>query len=159
MDLQGENGHSEKTRWQRSQTSTTVDTARPQKKKRPKNECKFWINSDTCIHCSQELDPGNRDVATGAISGIYTLLKSVQVNFLWGNNEFRAVIVLKFYTSPKNFYTFPKQISGYAPAREEHSLAVFTARRYALCGLSYRNSVRLSARLSVRLSHSWTVST
>ena len=34
-----------------------------------------------------------------------------------------------------------------------------TVRRYALHGLSYRNSVRPSVRLSVRPSHSWTVST
>ena len=36
---------------------------------------------------------------------------------------------------------------------------VFTVRRYALHGLSYRNSVCLSVCLSVRPSHSWTVST
>jgi len=34
-----------------------------------------------------------------------------------------------------------------------------TSRRYALRGLSYRNSVPLSVRPSVRLSHLWTVST
>jgi len=37
--------------------------------------------------------------------------------------------------------------------------AVFTVRRYALHGLSYRNSVCPSVRPSVRLSHSCTVST
>ena len=36
---------------------------------------------------------------------------------------------------------------------------IFTVRRYALHGLSYRNSVCPSVCLSVRLSHSWTVST
>ena len=38
-------------------------------------------------------------------------------------------------------------------------IVFFTVRRYALHGLSYRNSVRMSVRPSVCLSHSWTVST
>jgi len=47
--------------------------------------------------------------------GIYTLPKSGQVNFLWGNNGSRTAIEHLYL--PKNFYTSPKQISGYAPAR------------------------------------------
>ena len=52
-----------------------------------------------------------RGVATGGVWGIYTLPKSGQVNFLWGNNDVRAVI--EFFIPPqKNFYTSPKQISA-----------------------------------------------
>ena len=49
----------------------------------------------------------HRGVATGGISGIYTVPKSVQVSFLCGNKNFRTVIehcVLKFYTSRKLLY-------------------------------------------------------
>jgi len=47
--------------------------------------------------------------------GIYTLPKSGQANHLWGKNGVRTVIELFIPPQPKNFYTSPKQISGYAP--------------------------------------------
>jgi len=70
------------------------------------------IRLDTLWHVT-------RGVATGVYIGIYTphppkKKKSAQVNFLRGKNDGRTAIQ-QFYT-PKTFIP-PKQISGYAPAR------------------------------------------
>jgi len=47
-----------------------------------------------------------RGVATGGIWGIYTLPKSGQVNFLWGNNDVRTVI--EHFIPPKKLLYLPK---------------------------------------------------
>ena len=59
----------------------------------------------------------SRGVATGGYMGIYIPPKSVQVNFLWGNNDVRTSIE-QFYIPPPKKKTFIplKQISGHTPA-------------------------------------------
>ena len=55
--------------------------------------------------------------------------------------------------------TSDSEVSWNKNLYRHHLSLIFTVRRCALHGLCDRNSVRPSVRLSVRLSHSWTVST
>ena len=85
-------------------------------------------------------------------------------------------IVLQFFSVHKITTNRPKPVEQFISAilvyfscqcgtlnSGRSNSCLFTVRRYALHGLSYRNSVRPSVRLSVRLfvclSHSCTVST
>ena len=67
----------------------------------------------------------SRGVATGGIWVYnYTLPKSGQVSFLWGNNDVRTVIehFIPFHQKTFIRYTSPKQISGYAPGMQPEIL-------------------------------------
>jgi len=83
-------------------------------------------------HGAAVVAPSHQGRSDGGIWGIYTLPKSGQVNFLWGNNVARTVT--EHFVPPKKLLYPQKQISGYAPA--SHVSIILIAAVYNLITLS-----------------------
>jgi len=69
-----------------------------------------------CINfCTNRFLQANGRIAT-KLYKLYTLPKSVQVNFSWGRNDVRTVIEHEYQSFVfTKFCTSPRQISGHAP--------------------------------------------